>query len=143
MARARAGRDGGGGICDVGEYELGAALAVEVRMAGGVLRVTVNGKQVTYRPPVNPADRYYFKAGDYSQCHPCVHTGQYAEVHLSGIHATHSNISLDCLRGATRLCADAKKASAGNCYVCTGQHQAVLHAAGCSDRDVHNFCTQQ
>jgi len=33
-----------------------------------VLSVVVNGKAITYKPPFNPADRFYFKAGDYNQC---------------------------------------------------------------------------
>lgn len=75
---------------DCGQYHLGQLLTVQVRVATGVLHVAVNGKEVSYVPPYNSSDRYYFKAGDYSQCKPCGHAGQYAEVHLSQLHTEHS-----------------------------------------------------
>jgi hypothetical protein len=53
---------------DCGTYALGTPLSVEVRVAAGILAVEVNGKGITYKPPFNPADRFYFKAGDYNQC---------------------------------------------------------------------------
>jgi hypothetical protein len=56
-----------------------------VRVSAGVLRVVVNGKAVAYTPPFNSTDRFYFKAGDYNQCKPCGHAGQFAEVHLAAL----------------------------------------------------------
>eukprot|EP01043_Picozoa_sp_COSAG02_P032207 COSAG02_NODE_2144_length_9681_cov_209.373304_2_plen_240_part_00 len=53
---------------DCGTYALGTPLSVEVRIVAGVLSVVVNGNTITYRPPFNAADRFYFKAGDYNQC---------------------------------------------------------------------------
>eukprot|EP01051_Picozoa_sp_SAG22_P005902 SAG22_NODE_366_length_11615_cov_13.379125_4_plen_192_part_00 len=53
---------------DCGTYTLGTPLEVEVRASAGVLQVAVNEKTVSYTPPFNPADRFYFKAGDYNQC---------------------------------------------------------------------------
>ena len=74
---------------DCGSYSLGDQLAVEVRVSAGVLSVSVNGHSVQYTPPFNPSDHFYFKAGDYNQCHPCGGAGQYAEVHLSELNTTH------------------------------------------------------
>jgi sucrose-6-phosphate hydrolase SacC (GH32 family) len=49
-----------------------------------------------------------------------------------------------CTAAATSACGGAKKASAGNCLVCTlrwSAHQARLQAAGCTDADLDAFCT--
>lgn len=71
-----------------GTYALGEKLVIQVHMSAGVLHVTVNGNTVSYKPPFNPADRFYFKAGDYPQCKPCKYAGQYSEVHLSQLNVT-------------------------------------------------------
>jgi hypothetical protein len=49
-----------------------------------------------------------------------------------------------CTAAAASACGGAKKASAGNCLVCTlrwSAHQARLQAAGCTDADLDAFCT--
>lgn len=46
----------------------------------------------------------------------------------------------NCLDALTNLCDDARRASAGNCFVCAGQHQAALMHAGCGESDFDNFC---
>jgi len=46
----------------------------------------------------------------------------------------------NCLDALTNLCDGARRASAGNCLVCAGQHQAALMHAGCGESDFDNFC---
>jgi carboxylesterase type B len=46
-----------------------------------------------------------------------------------------------CMAALTNSCAGAKRASTGNCYVCTGQHQSSLHAAGCTNTDITDYCS--
>ena len=45
-----------------------------------------------------------------------------------------------CLHELETLCADAKRSSAGNCFVCAGQHQAQLEAAHCVAADFDTYC---
>ena len=76
----------------LGQYALGEMLTVSVNVwANATLTISVNGRSAEYAPPINSADRFYFKAGDYNQCHPCGTAGQYAEVHVSGLTALHEN----------------------------------------------------
>ena len=45
-----------------------------------------------------------------------------------------------CFDALATLCDGARRASAGNCLVCAGQHQAALMHAGCGESDFDNFC---
>ena len=46
-----------------------------------------------------------------------------------------------CLSELTLLCAAAKRASVGDCFVCCGQHQQQLESAGCTSANFTSFCT--
>jgi hypothetical protein len=54
------------------------------------------------------------------------------------------NPSMDqgCQAELDRLCGNARRASAGNCHLCTGTHQELLRA-NCSATDVHTYCSRQ
>ena len=74
---------------DCGTYALNATLDIKVAVSGAQLAVTVNGQAAHYAPPFNKQDKYYFKAGDYSQCKPCGTPREFAEVHLSKLSTRH------------------------------------------------------
>ena len=74
---------------DIGYYRRGEALEVRVSLQGPELTVRVNGRSVSYRPPVNQSDRFYFKAGDYDQCQPCGSSDQFAEVLITALNTRH------------------------------------------------------
>ena len=48
-----------------------------------------------------------------------------------------------CIDTLGELCSAAKRASAGNCFVCCGQHQQQVEAVGCTVADFNDFCTGQ
>jgi hypothetical protein len=48
----------------------------------------------------------------------------------------------ECQRAIEGLCSDARKASAGSCFVCCGHHAATLARSGCQEQDLNRFCTQ-
>ena len=48
---------------------------------------------------------------------------------------------LSCLAQLKLLCSSARRASAGNCYVCCGQHQSTLRASGCTQNNFDQFCS--
>ena len=75
---------------DLGKHALGETLAVSLNVwSNGTFTISVNGHSASYAPPINAADRFYFKAGDYSQCHPCGTAGQFTEVRLTALSAVH------------------------------------------------------
>ena len=45
-----------------------------------------------------------------------------------------------CRTELNQLCGAAKRAGAGNCFVCCGMHQSPLKAAGCTSPDIDTFC---
>jgi hypothetical protein len=49
--------------------------------------------------------------------------------------------ALECQSTITKLCGDAKRASAGSCFVCAGQHASALRRVGCSEQDLDRFCS--
>jgi hypothetical protein len=46
-----------------------------------------------------------------------------------------------CTAALASSCAGAKRASTGNCFVCAGQHQSSLLAAGCTNADITTYCS--
>jgi hypothetical protein len=48
--------------------------------------------------------------------------------------------SSGCVEAAAAVCEGARRASAGNCFMCTGEHQPQLAAAGCTEADLTSFC---
>ena len=55
-----------------------------------MLGVVVNGHRVTYAPPINLKDRFYFKAGNYNQCNGGCNAADYAQTRFYAFDATHS-----------------------------------------------------
>eukprot|EP01046_Picozoa_sp_COSAG06_P041988 COSAG06_NODE_5288_length_3583_cov_1.380310_2_plen_128_part_00 len=47
-----------------------------------------------------------------------------------------------CAVALAALCHDARQTSAGNCFICCGQHQRQLMVASCSQPDFDSFCHQ-
>ena len=52
------------------------------------------------------------------------------------------SITQECEDSMRHLCGSARRASAGNCYVCAGQHQMLLKMAGCTNDMIDVFCGQ-
>ena len=48
--------------------------------------------------------------------------------------------STRCKAALELLCASARRSSAGNCFICCGQHQYDLRTAGCQQVDLDNYC---
>jgi hypothetical protein len=48
-----------------------------------------------------------------------------------------------CTNALAGSCEFAKRASAGNCLVCAGQHQETLQGAGCQEADFDSWCSGQ
>ena len=48
-----------------------------------------------------------------------------------------------CAAALTALCHGARQSSAGNCFICCGQHQRQLMVARCSQPDFDSFCHQR
>jgi hypothetical protein len=48
-----------------------------------------------------------------------------------------------CKTALLQLCAAARRASAGNCFVCAGAHQQQLQQAQCVQRELDSFCRTQ
>jgi hypothetical protein len=46
-----------------------------------------------------------------------------------------------CQRKLKEICSGAKRASAGNCFVCAGQYASALHKVGCTEQDLDRFCS--
>ena len=57
-----------------------------------------------------------------------------------GWYCDSKNSGSACASELTLFCDAAKRASAGDCSVCCGQHQQQLQSAGCSDADFTSFC---
>ena len=49
-----------------------------------------------------------------------------------------STTSLECSNALDKLCGGARRASAGNCLVCVGQHQSIKQK--CESTDIDNYC---
>ena len=45
-----------------------------------------------------------------------------------------------CARIMADFCGNAKRSSAGNCFICCGQHQQTLQRSGCTEADISAFC---
>ena len=74
----------------LGTYSYGTVLEYEIEVASsGVLRVSVNGKTVEYVPPINTADKFYFKAGNYDQCNVECDPHDYARARFWSFNTTH------------------------------------------------------
>ena len=60
----------------------------------------------------------------------------------STVLATFSNASINqaCLEVLQTLCGGAKRASVGNCLVCSGAHQTPLKNVGCDEHTIEMFC---
>jgi hypothetical protein len=60
----------------------------------------------------------------------------------STVLATFSNASINqaCLEVLQTLCGGAKRASVGNCLVCSGAHQTPLKNVGCDEHTIARFC---
>jgi hypothetical protein len=69
----------------------------------------------------------------------CVGVPGTSLLHMS-VRCTASAENMQCQRTMAQVCGDAKRASAGNCFVCCGSHQAIFHAAGCTNRDFSSYC---
>lgn len=54
-----------------------------------------------------------------------------------------STITQECEDTMRDVCGSARRASAGNCFVCAGQHQMLLKMGGCTAPMVDDFCAQQ
>lgn len=72
-------------------------------------------------------------------------------MHVSGKFKIWANLSKPIPgRGATGSCLDAlgsvchgaQQSSAGNCFICCGQHQRMLMAARCTEYDFDRYCHQ-
>lgn len=74
---------------DLGSLEYGERFAYEIRVERAQLTVTLNGRSVTYLPPVAPEDAFYFKAGNYNQCGAKCDPNDYAEVHIYAVNTSH------------------------------------------------------
>lgn len=47
-----------------------------------------------------------------------------------------------CAPRLDELCASARAASVGNCFVCAGTHQSQIKKAKCTEADIDNFCSR-
>lgn len=78
---------------DLGSLEYGERFEYEVRVERAQLTVTLNGRSVTYIPPIAPEDAFYFKAGNYNQCSASCDPNDYAEVHIYAFNTSHQSPS--------------------------------------------------
>ena len=55
----------------------------------------------------------------------------------------HPSMNQACQAELDRVCGNARRASAGNCHLCTGTHQEAMLHANCSAADVRTYCSHQ
>jgi hypothetical protein len=81
-----------------------------------------------------------------TQCTDCVHALEYPSSLVQNCQSASSSwcdpngFGSICRQSLTQLCADAKRASVGNCYQCEGAHQAELVHAHCTPADLDEYC---
>jgi hypothetical protein len=51
------------------------------------------------------------------------------------------NADSQCAEQLTDLCADAKRASVGNCLLCYNSHRSEAESVGCGDEEANSFCS--
>jgi hypothetical protein len=74
----------------LGHYEYGDVIDYTIRVdTTGMLTITVNGKTATWMPPINAADRFYFKCGNYNQCASDCNPTDYAKARFFAFNTTH------------------------------------------------------